>query len=266
MRSTESGVLELPPRGAKPRKRGITSVIDFGPDGFGWTGPRGVQDLLDCAADYIDYAKIYALNALLLPAPVVSEIVSLYRDAGVMPYSGGILFEYAHRRDEIDLFIAHLKRVGVPTLEISENYITLKPSERAAYIERFQKAGVSVIYEFGRKNPDEPFDLDRLEEIVSANIEQGVEHMIVEQSEIDYVRQKAPERLSEMAGRPWFERVLIEADPYRFPAQHVGLIREHGPDVNLANVAAGQALRLEGLRRGIGRAVDYSLFAETVER
>jgi phosphosulfolactate synthase len=37
------------------------------------------------------------------------------------------------------------------------------------------------------------------------------------------------------------------------------MIRDFGPEVSLANVAPGQVLRLEGFRRGIGRAVDYSI-------
>ena len=60
----------------------------------------------------------------------------------------------------------------------------------------------------------------------------------------------------------WFGRVLIEADPYKFPQQHAQMIQELGNQVNLANVTLGQALRLEGLRRGIGRAVGYSIFAQ----
>lgn len=61
--------LQLPQRSPKPRRRGITSMIDFGPDTFGWTGgEHGIRDLLSVAADYIDYAKIYAMNALLIPA------------------------------------------------------------------------------------------------------------------------------------------------------------------------------------------------------
>jgi phosphosulfolactate synthase len=48
-------------------------------------------------------------------------------------------------------------------------------------------------------------------------------------------------------------------DPYRFPQQHAQIIRDFGPEVNLANVTPGQVLRLEGFRLGIGRAVDYSL-------
>ena len=54
-------ILTLPPRAGKPRRRGITSMIDFGPDTFGWTGGEsGIRNVLEVAAGYIDYAKIYA--------------------------------------------------------------------------------------------------------------------------------------------------------------------------------------------------------------
>ena len=253
----------LPPeRGGKPRRRGMTAVIDYGPDGFGWTGERGVADLLDCAADYIDFAKIYAMNALLLPKPVVQRIVRLYRDAGVNCYSGGILFEYAYQRNEVDLFSSHLGSIGFNSLEISENYVTLNDHERLSFIERFQRLGFSVIYEFGRKNPEQPMQMEELESLVTTLGNRGVDHVIVEQSEIDVTANRAPEQLKALAAAPWFERILIEADPYRFPKQHVGLLQDFGKDVNLANIAPGQALRLEGLRRGIGRAVNYSMLAE----
>jgi len=251
-----------PARSTKPRKRGLTAVIDYGPDGFGWTGERGVADLLDCAADYIDFAKIYAMNALLLPKPVVSRIVKLYRDAGVHCYSGGILFEYAYRRNEIDLFADHVRSIGLTSLEISENYIELNDNERLSFIDRFQKLGLSVIYEFGRKNPTEPMRLEELEALVMTLGNRGVDHVIVEQSEIDMAASRAPDQLKTLASAAWFERILIEADPYRFPKQHVELLRDFGGDVNLANIAPGQALRLEGLRRGIGRAVNYAMLSE----
>jgi phosphosulfolactate synthase len=251
-----------PPRSVKPRKRGLTAVIDYGPDGFGWTGERGIADMLDCAADYIDFAKIYAMNALLIPLPVIQRIVKLYRDAGVHCYAGGILFEYAYRRNEVDLYSDHVLKVGLDALEISENYITLNDNERLSYIERFQGRGLSVIYEFGRKNPEHPLRVEDIELLVTTMTNRGVDHVIVEQSEIDIAASRAPERLKAIAAAPWFERILIEADPYRFPKQHVGLLQDFGVDVNLANIAAGQALRLEGLRRGIGRAVDYALLSK----
>ena len=62
------------------------------------------------------------------------------------------------------------------------------------------------------------------------------------------------------AATTWFEQILIEPDRCRFPKQRMELLRTVGPDVTLANVAAGHALRLKGLRRGVGRAVLYSMF------
>jgi phosphosulfolactate synthase len=254
--------LALPPRSVKPRRRGITSMIDFGPDGFGWTGgAHGIRDLLDCAGEYIDYAKIYALNSLLMPERTVSRAVGLYRDAGVMPFAGGILFEYAWRNGALDDLVRLLQRLGLPALEISENYVTLSEDERTGEIERFQRRGIAVIYEFGRKNPEQPMSLDVLGQLVGDVAAQGIDHVTVEQSEIDLLAQQSPESLRLLGAQPWFEHVLIEVDPYRFPQQHVQLLRDFGAEVNLANVTPGQVLRLEGLRRGIGRAVNYSVLS-----
>ena len=95
--------LALPPRSTKPRTRGLTSMIDFGPDTFGWTGaPEGIRNLLAACADYIDYAKIYALNALLMPRDTVKAAARTYREFGVTPFAGGILFEYAWQKNELD--------------------------------------------------------------------------------------------------------------------------------------------------------------------
>ncbi len=251
--------LALAERGGKPRRRGITAMIDFGPDTFGWTGEAGVADLVACAGEYIDYAKIYALNSLLMPRDIVARIVRRYREAGITPYSGGILFEYAYRQGEVDAMLALLEGIGLQTLELSENYVALEPEERLGFIERFRRAGFDVIYEFGRKNPTEPFTVDMLGRLVGDLASVGVPHIIVEQSEIDMLAAAADGALTELAAKPWFEKLLIEADPYRFPQQHADLVRRFGPEINLANISAGQVLRLEGLRRGIGRAVNYSL-------
>lgn len=254
--------LTLPPRSAKPRRRGLTSMIDFGPDTFGWTGgEQGIRNVLEVAADYIDYAKIYAMNALLMPQAVVKRAARLYRDAGVTPFAGGILFEYAWQRNEIEPLIAFLARLDVPGLEISENYVTLTDDERDRVIDRFQKAGLNVVYEFGRKNPEQAMSVEFLGDIVNAMAAHGIHHVTVEQCEMDLLARDAPDALTRLAAQPWFDHVVIEADPYRFPQQHVQLLRDFGREANLANITPGQILRLEGFRRGIGRAVNYSLLS-----
>lgn len=259
--------LALPPRSNKPRRRGVTSMIDFGPDSFGWTGgEQGIRNVLEVAADYIDYAKIYAMNALLMPESVVRRAARLYRDAGVTPFAGGILFEYAWQRNQIDQLIGLLVRLDVPGLEISENYVTLSEEDRHLLIERFQKSGLQVVYEFGRKNPEQAMSVGYLGEIVNAVAAHGIHHVTIEQCEMDLLAHDSPDALAVLAAQPWFEHVVIEADPYRFPEQHVQLLRDFGSEANLANITPGQVLRLEGFRRGIGRAVNYSLLSGDASR
>lgn len=250
--------LELPPRSGKPRTRGITSMIDFGPDTFGWTGaPEGIRNVLEACAEYIDYAKIYALNALLLPREVTRAAARTYREYGVTPFAGGILFEYAWRRNDLEGLEALLAELDIGGLEISENYVSLTPDERARVIERFRKRGIYVKYEFGRKNPTAPLAVEELGAVVEAVGRQGIEHVIVEQSDFDMLVAQRADALDVLKRQPWFDRLLIEADPYRFPKQHVELLETFGPEANLANITPGQVLRLEGFRRGIGRAVNY---------
>lgn len=250
---------KLPERSVKPRTRGLTSVIDFGPDTFGWTGESGVRDLLDYAAPYIDFAKIYAMNALLVPGPTIKRVIGLYQDAGITCYSGGILFEYACHTDSLSDMLRHLQGLGIGAMEISENYRSLQPIHRRECIRMAQDYGFHVIYEFGRKNPTSAFSLDDLSQLVHEMDALDVEHVIIEQSEVDMIAKSSPDALAALPTKPWFSQVIVEADPYRFPQQHAQLLKEFGPEVNLANITAGQCLRLEGLRRGIGRAVDYSL-------
>lgn len=248
-------------RSKKPRAVGLTSVIDFGPDGFGWTGPASLRDYLHCVADYIDYAKIYAMNALILPEEIVRETVRIYRDADIKPYAGGILFEYAYLKSELDGYIRHLKKLGMPRIEVSENYLDFGDDERMRHIETMQKHGFEVIYEFGRKNPTEPFSLAQLERVIRSNVAMGVHHTIIEQSEIDCVSASNPAILKDIAARDWFRNIFIEADPYAFPKGHATLLEKFGDGVNLANITADQVLRLQGFRYGVGRAVNYSILS-----
>jgi len=255
-----TGTFALPPRSKKPRKRGLTSMIDFGPDTFGWTGgEHGIRGLLECAADYIDFAKIYAMNALLLPAETVKRAAQAYRDADIVPFAGGILFEYAWQKGQVPEMIEHLHKLGLTGVELSENYIELTTQERLREIDRLQKGGLKVVYEFGRKNPVEPMSFEYVAGLVDEVAGLGIDHITVEQCEIDLLAKTSDTALVELQRQPWFEHMLIEVDPYRFPQQHAQIIKDFGPEVNLANVTPGQILRLEGFRCGIGRAVDYSL-------
>ncbi len=47
------------------------------------------------------------------------------------------------------------------------------------------------------------------------------------------------------------------------PDERSRMIEDFGTEVNLDNITPGQILRLEGFRRGIGRAVNYWIVSRT---
>jgi phosphosulfolactate synthase (CoM biosynthesis protein A) len=258
--------LEAPTRPGKPRKTGLTVMIDMGPSDFGWTGPTALKDLLEYGCEFIDYAKIYAVNGLVYPVELIKQINGIYRDYDVKPFCGGILFETAFFQNAVDELITHLKRIDATGLEISENYLELTSEERKREIDRFQKAGFEVVYEFGRKQPTEAIPLDRMGVLIEDMVGLGADHVILEQSELDMLAEARPADYAAIKDQSWYPHVVIEPDPFRFPDQHIELIREFGPEVSLCNVAPEQVLRLEGFRRGIGRAVNFSFLSEPLKQ
>ncbi|MBE88616.1 MAG: phosphosulfolactate synthase [Rhodospirillaceae bacterium] len=257
--------LKAPTRQGKPRETGLTAMIDVGPSDFGWIGPRGLKDLLDFGAEFIDYAKIFAINALDYPPPLIRKMVGIYKDYGVTPFAGGILFETAYQQNAVDEMITHLKRVEIDTLELSENYVELEHDVRMQQIDLLQKAGLTVVYEFGRKIPTEPLSIDYMGSIVEEMMGAGVDHVILEQSEIDMLAEETPQAMQALPQQKWFEHCVLEPDPYSFPHQHIQMIKDFGPEVSLCNVTPEQVLKLEGFRRGIGRPVHYSYLSDDLE-
>jgi phosphosulfolactate synthase len=253
------------PRDNRKERKGRTIVIDVGPDTFGWTGRQGLADLLEVAGSYMDYGKIWAMNALTLPETFVRDVVAMYKAAGVKPFAGGLLFEYAYLKNDIDGLIERLLHLDLPGLEISENYLTLQMDERLRQIERFTRAGIAIVFEYGRKKPDAPMAPEDLAAVVDKVMACGAHHVVFEQSEFDLLDEVDSAAVDQMVGETWFENVFIEADPFRFPKQHADLIQRFGPDINLANITPGQLVRIENFRRGLGRTIDFPLIRDMVE-
>jgi phosphosulfolactate synthase len=70
------GVFEMPVPGrtVKPRKEGLTMIIDKG------LGLSGTQDLLDSAADYIDFIKLTFGTSAFLDIDYTAEKVEMVKD------------------------------------------------------------------------------------------------------------------------------------------------------------------------------------------
>src|SRR3954462_9653106 len=72
----------------KPRRRGLTMMIDQGlPCAY-------VGDLVEMAADYIDFAKIKTGTARLYPKSVLQRKIEIYKAHDITPFIGGQFHEY----------------------------------------------------------------------------------------------------------------------------------------------------------------------------
>jgi len=166
----------LPTRPGKPRRRGITSLIDRGPDLGGWLGLRGTRDFLEVAAPYVDYAKIYAVQSLMLPAAWIARKIRLYRRYRVEPYAGGVLMELAWQQRRMTGYFRLVKKLGFQTIEVSENFVKLSPKERRATIrEAVEEHDLSVVWEYGSKEPWAPLLVDDFVAAAHEALESGAE-------------------------------------------------------------------------------------------
>lgn len=252
------------PRDDRATRRGKTMIIDVGPDMSGWTGRHGLADLLEAMGNYIDVAKIATLNAITMPESYLTDTISQYATAGIQTFAGGLLFEYAYLKDDFDGLVERLKFLGLGGIEISENYISLSEDERDGFIGRLVDAGFGVVFEYGHKFPDVPIDLCELERIIRRTKEAGAHHVIMEQGEFDLLAAERPDELESMKAAPWMDDLFIEVDTGEFPQPQLALLERFGPEVNIANVAPAHVYKLEMLRRGRGRWIDYPFFRDMV--
>ena len=109
------GVIEapLPGRTAKPRHHGQTMVIDKGL-GLSQTG-----DLLELAAEYIDFWKFTFGTAALYTPELLRAKVNLIRSYGVDVYPGGTFLEVALTQGALEPYLERSRAMGFTCIEMS---------------------------------------------------------------------------------------------------------------------------------------------------
>lgn len=245
------GVITSPLAGrtSKPRDSGQTMLLDKGM-GLSQTG-----DLLELAADYIDYIKFTFGSAALYPPAVLRAKIGLIRSYGIDVYPGGTFLEIALTQGRLDDYLRRCKEVGFTHIEVSDGTIDLDPGARREAIAKAREYDFPVITEVGKKD-GAPLDPGEALEQVLADLEAGAAKVILEGREsgkgagIYDARGKLQdddlERL--VQGLPDPDVLMWEAP---LKEQQEQLITRFGPNVNLGNIKPEDALALEALRLGL---------------
>lgn len=246
------GVFEmpLPGRSVKPRQEGVTMIIDKG------LGLSATQDLLESAADVIDFIKLTFGTSAFLDIDYLIEKVELVKDYDIWICPGGTFLEVSVWQGTYPKYLKRCKEIGFNAIEVSDGTIEIDMQTRADCIKRAVDMGFMVVSEVGKKDPDEKVATAKLHEEVAADLRNGAFKVIVEAREAGkgvgiYDKDGKPkddEVEAIIRGVDDITKLEWEA-PIKNQQQF--LIMRFGPNVNLGNIPPEDILALEALRNGL---------------
>ncbi|MBI3938725.1 MAG: phosphosulfolactate synthase [Betaproteobacteria bacterium] len=252
--------IEIAERASKPRDRGLTFVRDPG------TGLTAQRIFLESAGEFVDYVKFRNVVPRLFRESLIKEKIALYKQNGVRVMSGGIFFQFAWRQQRLDRYFSYLVEIGFDAAEVGYSMLDVPKKDKLDAIAKLRSLGIEVIYEWGKKFPGVPLEVEgsarELEELLKA----GVSRIVIEGGEIQLLldaqdRDKAAQRLVDLVNRIGADKIIFEVDN---EAHIAWVLKKFGPDANIGpNISPEQVLWLEPMRRGLGKAVKYSVFENT---
>lgn len=259
--------IELHSRAQKPRKGGITMVIDVGYNN------AMVASVLEMYGHLIDIAKITELH-LTSPIDVIKRKIDLYRshDVGVQP--GGIVIELARLQRTERQVLARLRELGFDHIEVSSSSTTQREADNErGFVEYVRGEGFTVIGEVGKKfatgdktrKSDRELDVEAtvkgFQNLLAGGAkkvywEGHVLRRVLGDTAADILARhpQAAEPVLEVVRRIGLESIIFEVSsmiPYvQRRAQQFWLTRLFGPDVNLGNVRLEEVQFVEHVRLG----------------
>lgn len=237
--------LTLPSRTAKPRRSGITHVLDKGL-------PVGeVRAVLEVCGGVVDVWKLGWGTAYLDPG--LEAKLAVLDEHGVLGCAGGTLLEVAWQQDAVEGYLDWCSAVGFPCVEVSCGVATMSAAEKAALVELAADRFI-VLAEVGAKDPDVTVAAGAWAAEAAADLAAGATWIITEGRESGTVGLFEPDGsvradvVDAVVGAVGVDTTVFEAPRKE---QQAWLVRRFGADVNLANIAPADALGVEALRLGL---------------
>lgn len=250
--NTAPGFLAVPPRARKPRRTGITHVLDKG------MPAADAARLLEVCGDAVDVWKFGWGTAYLDPG--LPEKLAILREHDVLGCTGGTLLEVAWHQGVAAEFLAWAADLGFPCVEVSCGVAPMGPPDKRGLIETAAQRFV-VLAEIGSKDPAAEVSPSGWAAAAAADRDAGATWVVTEGRESGTVGLFRPDGgvrtdvVAAVVDAVGVDRVVFEA-PRK--DQQAWLIRAHGPDVNLGNIPPAEVLGVEALRLGL-RADTFGL-------
>jgi phosphosulfolactate synthase len=238
-------ISNLPDRFSKPRKSGMTMVMDKG------MGIGEIRNFLEVAHPHVDIVKLGFGTAYVTPN--LKEKLAVYQEFNIPVYFGGTLFEAFLIRNQFEDYIAVCKEFGVKYMEVSDGSITIPHAEKCGYIEKLTQHGI-VLSEVGSKDATNIMPPYKWIELMRAELSAGASYVIAEAREAGNVgiyRGTGEVReglVQEILTQIPKDQILWEA-PQK--SQQLYFLQLLGCNVNLGNIAPTEVIALEAMRIGL---------------
>jgi len=236
---------QIPERNKKPRKNGLTMVMDKG------LSIEEVKNFMSVSNLHVDIVKLGFGTAFVTPN--LKEKIEIYQGFNIPVYFGGTLFEAFLIRNQFDDFINMCKDFRIDYIEVSDGSITIPHAEKCGYIEKLTKVG-TVLSEVGSKDAAHIIPPYKWIELMKAELNAGSTYVIAEAREAGNVgiyRGSGEVReglVQEILTQISEEKIIWEA-PQK--DQQLYFLELLGCNVNLGNIAPSEVIPLEAMRIGL---------------
>ena len=236
---------QIPERIAKPRKSGLTMIMDKG------LSIGEVHNFMSVGLPHVDIVKLGFGTSFVTPN--LKEKIDVYHSYNMPIYFGGTLFEAFVIRNQFKDYIQLCKDFGVSYLEVSDGSIEIPHQQKCEYIHEL-KENFTVLSEVGSKDATHIIPPYKWIELMSAELAAGAEYVIAEAREAGNVgiyRGTGEVReglVQEILTKIPQEKIIWEA-PQK--AQQLYFLELLGCNVNLGNIAPSEILALEAMRIGL---------------
>jgi phosphosulfolactate synthase len=244
---------QIPERIAKPRKSGITMVMDKG------LSTEEAKNFLSISHPHVDIVKLGFGTSFVTPN--LREKIDVYASHDIPVYFGGTLFEAFLIRNQFEDYLHICKEYGIRFMEVSDGSIDIPHAEKCGYIEKLTQYG-TVLSEVGSKDAEHIIPPYKWIELMRAELSAGSSYVIAEAREAGTVgiyRGTGEVReglVQEILTQIPEEKILWEA-PQK--SQQLYFIELIGCNVNLGNIAPSEVIALESMRLGL-RGDTFHLF------
>lgn len=235
----------IPDRYVKPRKKGLTMMMDKG------LSLQETENFIAANAHLTDIVKFGFGTAFVTNQ--LEEKIALYKKHGVRPYFGGTLFEAFYARGLFDDYLKLLDKYDLDLAEISDGSIIIPHDEKCELIQSMAKDR-TVLSEVGSKDSGILISPNKWIKMMSTELEAGSWKVIAEGRESGNVGVFRPNGtahtflINKIIAKVKPEDILWEAP---IKNQQVWFIKLFGANVNLGNIAPHEVIPLECLRIGL---------------